>query len=102
MFFTVITADGLKIRRAEKGDVETIDRLLYQVNNVHSDVRPDLFKANEKKYTDEELFKIIADGQTPVFVAECGGAVLRLQCRHGWLEGDGAVGEELGSEEMRK
>ena len=75
-FFTVITADGLKIRRAEKGDVETIDRLLYQVNNVHSDVRPDLFKANEKKYTDEELFKIIADGQTPVFVAECGGAVV--------------------------
>lgn len=72
----MITADGLKIRRAEKGDVETIDRLLYQVNNVHSDVRPDLFKANEKKYTDEELFKIIADGQTPVFVAECGGEVV--------------------------
>ncbi|MCR4739683.1 MAG: GNAT family N-acetyltransferase [Lachnospiraceae bacterium] len=56
------------IRRAEKRDIEDIDRLLFQVNNVHADGRPDLFKHGCKKYTDEELFEIIADEKRPVFV----------------------------------
>lgn len=66
----------LTIRRAEERDIPVIDKLLYQVHKVHSDVRPDLFKAGAKKYTDEELKGIIGDGQTPVFVAEEEGTVL--------------------------
>ncbi len=58
------------IRRAVDADIPTLDKLLYQVHKVHSDVRPDIFKAGAKKYTDEELKTILADDHTPVFVAE--------------------------------
>lgn len=60
----------IEIRLAREDDIPAIDKLLYQVHKVHSDARPDLFKADAKKYTDEELKKIIADDGTPVFVAE--------------------------------
>lgn len=61
---------NLKIRRAELCDIPGIDKLLFQVHKVHSDIRPDLFKQGAKKYTDEELERIIADDTTPIFVAE--------------------------------
>ncbi len=59
----------MNIRRAEKMDMTGINKLLYQVLMVHHNGRPDLFKANKKKYTDEELGAIIADDYRPVFVA---------------------------------
>lgn len=68
--------EELAIRRAKESDIPTINKLLYEVLKVHSDVRPDLFKAGTKKYTDEELKKILADGKTPVFVAEKEGNVV--------------------------
>ena len=34
----------LIIRPAQEKDIPSIDKLLYQVHKVHSDVRPDLFK----------------------------------------------------------
>ena len=40
------------IRLAKEKDMEQINNLLYQVHKVHSDARPDLFKAGGKKYTD--------------------------------------------------
>lgn len=58
------------IRRAEEKDMNGLNRLLYQVAMVHHNGRPDLFKAGEKKYKDEELKAIIADDETPIFVAE--------------------------------
>ncbi len=58
----------MEIRRAEKKDIEGINRLLFQVLMVHHLGRPDLFKGNAKKYTDEELLEIIADNNRPVFV----------------------------------
>ena len=64
------------IRRAVEADIPVIDKLLYQVHKIHSDIRPDLFNKGTKKYTDEELRSIIADGLTPVFVAEKDGTVL--------------------------
>ena len=36
---------------------------------VHHNGRPDLFKADVKKYTDEELAAIISDDTKPIFVA---------------------------------
>ncbi len=65
-----ILMEEIKIRLAKESDIPTIDKLLYEVNQVHSDVRPDLFKAGAKKYNDEELKKIIRDDKTPIFVAE--------------------------------
>ena len=63
------------IRRAVESDIPVIDKLLYQVHKIHSDIRPDLFNKGTKKYTDEELKSIIADELTPVFVAEKDGMV---------------------------
>lgn len=58
----------MKIRLAEKKDIERINELLYQVDMVHHLGRPDLFKVG-KKYTDEELLKILEDDETPVLAA---------------------------------
>lgn len=66
----------IMIRRAAESDIPVIDKLLYQVHKIHSDIRPDLFNKGTKKYTDEELKSIIADDLTPVFVAEIEGRVL--------------------------
>lgn len=55
------------VRRAEEKDVAAIIELLKQVNKVHFDGRPDLFKL-ATKYTADELREIIANDQTPVFV----------------------------------
>lgn len=68
--------DELKIRRAAEADIGTINKLLYEVHKVHSDVRPDLFKPGAKKYNDEELKMIIADDSRPIFVAEKYGNIL--------------------------
>lgn len=61
------------IRRAKNTDTDGINKLLYEVLMVHHNGRPDLFKADAKKYTDEELAAIIADDAKPIFVAvdEC-------------------------------
>ena len=58
------------IRRAKAEDLQGINSLLSQVLYVHHVDRPDIFKAKGKKYTDEELLRIIGDDSTPVFVAE--------------------------------
>ncbi len=56
------------IRLANKGDLDDINKLLFQVHKVHSDARPDLFKAGTKKYNDKELLEIINDEKRPIFV----------------------------------
>ncbi len=64
------------IRRAIDQDITYLNKLLYQVHKVHHDVRPDLFKDGTKKYTDEELVKIIHNDLTPIFVYEEDNVVL--------------------------
>lgn len=56
------------IRRAEQKDMPGINHLLRQVLMVHHNGRPDLFKANAKKYTDEQLSELIQDDKKPIFV----------------------------------
>lgn len=58
---------SIRVRRAREDDIAAIMNLLKQVNKVHHDGRPDLFKLTTK-YTREELRSIIGDDQTPVFV----------------------------------
>ena len=55
------------VRLAREEDVPAVIGLLKQVNRVHHEGRPDLFKA-ETKYAPEELPAIFADEDTPVFV----------------------------------
>lgn len=67
----------MSIRRAEERDIPDLNRLLCQVLDVHHEGRPDIFRAGAKKYTDGELRAILADENTPVFVAtDEGGGVL--------------------------
>ena len=58
------------IRRAEPRDLPALNRLLFQVLEVHHKGRPDIFMGGTKKYTDEEILAILKDESTPVFVAE--------------------------------
>lgn len=61
--------EKMEIRRARQTDINGLNKLLLQVLMVHHNGRPDLFKANTKKYTDEQLMEIIEDDNQPVFVA---------------------------------
>ncbi len=56
------------IRRAEIKDTPRIMNLLLQVGMVHHHGRPDLFRGNATKYTEDELADILRSDETPVFV----------------------------------
>ncbi|MCR5685336.1 MAG: GNAT family N-acetyltransferase [Lachnospiraceae bacterium] len=58
----------MRVRRAVSKDIKAILKLLLQVDMVHHNGRPDLFKGPATKYDAKELEKIIDDDQTPVFV----------------------------------
>ena len=58
------------IRRAELRDIPALDHLLFQVNDVHANGRPDIFIHGMKKYTDDELALLLQDENRPVFVLE--------------------------------
>lgn len=57
------------IRRAQEKDIDRINTLLYQVNQVHADGRPDIFIGGQKKYNDEELKELLNIPERPIFVA---------------------------------
>lgn len=63
----------MNIRRADKRDMEKIKDLLNQVLMVHHNGRPDIFKADCRKYTDSELEELIKDDMRPIFVADENG-----------------------------
>lgn len=66
----------MEIRIAKKEDLSGINSLLYQVLEVHHKGRPDLFYSGAKKYNDEEIFALMEDEKTPIFVAVEEGKVL--------------------------
>lgn len=59
----------MHITRATNKDIPSISRLLHQVLMVHHNGRPDLFKADCRKYTDTELEALLADDSRPAFAA---------------------------------
>ena len=58
----------MTIRPAIPRDLEAVKALLTEVNRVHWEGRPDLFRLC-RKYTDEEILAIFADPLTPVLIA---------------------------------
>lgn len=56
------------LRRAEEKDISEIRRLLVEVNMVHHNIRPDLFKGPATKYSEEELKGMVHDDDNPIFV----------------------------------
>ena len=59
-----------RIRKAEERDVPELLRLLVQVNMVHHEGRPDLFKGPTTKYDAGELRKLLASPEHRIFVCE--------------------------------
>lgn len=59
----------MMIRKAEEKDIKGLNNLLFQVLNVHHIGRPDVFKSNTKKYTDDQLKEILRDDKRPIFVS---------------------------------
>jgi len=57
------------VRRAIPEDTERLLELLLQVEGVHREGRPDLFRVNGTKFTESELAAVLASDDTPVFVA---------------------------------
>lgn len=49
-------------------DLKYIMKLLHQVNMVHYEIRPDLFKPNTTKYSEEDLEILLKDASKPIFV----------------------------------
>lgn len=56
------------IRRAEERDIDGLQALLRQVLEVHHKGRPDLFKGDCQKYTEQELIALVHDDARPIFV----------------------------------
>ena len=60
------------IRKANRADIQRILELLHQVNMVHYEKRPDLFKPHTTKYNEQELGALLTDDTKPVFVYDDG------------------------------
>ncbi len=56
------------IRRAKQKDIPKLADLLSQVDLVHHNGRPDIFKIG-RKYNDEELKAMLTDERRPILVA---------------------------------
>ena len=81
------------VRRAADGDIPRILELLVQVDMVHHNGRPDLFKGPATKYNAQELAVIINDDSTPVFVCvdESDRAIGHAFCIHKQVVGDSVL-----------
>ena len=66
----------MEIRFAREGDIPRIIDLLYQVGQVHYDLRPDVFRPVTLKYDHEQVLAILQDENRPVFIAAEGDEVL--------------------------
>ena len=56
------------IRKATESDIKGILNLLLQVDMIHHNARPDIFKGPAHKYTEDELKDLLKDDKTYVFV----------------------------------
>lgn len=79
----------MQIRRAQRGDIPGIDKLLTEVNRIHHDGRPDLFDLG-RKYTDDQLAAMVGDDSRPIFVAagDAGEVLGYAFCVHLQIVGD--------------
>lgn len=82
----------MQVRRAEEKDITQILDLLVQVDMVHHNGRPDLFKGPATKYDREQLTAILKDDKKPVFVCVDDEKVLgHAFCVHQQVVGDSVL-----------
>ncbi len=66
----------MEIRLATEKDVERLQEMLYSVQNLHAQGRPDVFIKGTRKYSDLKVKEIISSPNSPVFVGEIDGVVM--------------------------
>lgn len=69
------------IRKANKNDIGRIIELLHQVNMVHHEIRPDLFKPYTTKYNEQELEALVDNDSKPIFVYDDGEVLGHAFCQ---------------------
>ena len=69
------------IRKANKNDIGRIIELLHQVNMVHHEIRPDLFKPYTTKYNEQELESVLDNDSKPMFVYDDGEGLGHAFCQ---------------------
>lgn len=79
----------LQIRRAVQTDIPALQSLLLQVERIHCDGRPDIFRDGGVKFTNEQLKELLSDESRPVFCAVADGRVVGyVFCIIGEISGD--------------
>ncbi len=66
----------MNIRLASEKDVDRLQQMLFTVQNLHAEGRPDVFIKGTRKYNDQKVRDIIACESSPVFVGELDGKVM--------------------------
>ena len=69
------------IRKANKNDIGRIIELLHQVDMVHHEIRPDLFKPYTTKYNEQELEALLDNDSNPIFVYDDGEVLGHAYCQ---------------------
>lgn len=70
----------MSIRKANINDAYGINALLYQVQDVHANGRPDIFIKGTKKFKDEELIEILNGNDLIFYVYEANKKILGYIC----------------------
>ncbi len=69
------------VRKADTTDIGRIIDLLRQVDMVHHEIRPDLFKPDTTKYSEQELEALLRDDSKPIFVYDDGQVLGHAFCQ---------------------
>ena len=69
------------IRQANIVDIPRLIDLLHQVDMVHHRLRPDLFKPNTTKYSEQELALLLTNETKPIFVYDEGDVLGYAFCQ---------------------
>ena len=72
---------NIQIRLANKNDYESVIRIMSQVQDMHVEWRPDIYKPNENLIPEDVFEKVIENG-TFYVAEEEGGGVLEIVFRH--------------------
>lgn len=76
------------IRPAVTADIPHIIRLLHQVDMVHHQLRPDLFKPHTTKYSAEQLAAMMTTDSQPIFVFDDGNISGYVFCQVQQVQND--------------
>ena len=66
----------MTIRFACEKDIPQMLDLLLQVEEVHHQIRPDLFRAGAQKYDEAALKRLLKTSDRPILAAEEGGKMV--------------------------